>query len=105
MSTCVVCRGPAAAPEPLPGLRGEDGVLHAAVCSPPCRDLARRHAARRAVQLAPARAGVMVALLGLVTGALFAVSGRDLGRPLVVLALLGAGTTRLAYPDAGAAWL
>src|SRR5689334_6430905 len=100
-SRCLVCRGRAPeAPVAVAGLRGEPHALAARVCSEACLDAARRFAARRSAQRGPARAGLLVAALGLVVGAVFLATGRDLGRPLLVLSLFGAGTTRLAYPDA-----
>ena len=87
-------------PVSIAGLRGEPRALVARVCSETCLDAARRFAARRSAQLGPARAGLLVATLGLAVGLLFLATGRDMGRPLLVLSLFGAGTTRLAYPDA-----
>ena len=69
------------------------------VCSPACAARAHRFAARRSAQLAPSRAGALVAALGLATGFVFLFTQRDLGRVLLVIGLLGAGTTRLAYPE------
>jgi hypothetical protein len=95
-----VCRAAAPRPAvPVPGLRGEDRALVEALCSDACAGRARQFAARRSIALGPARAGTLVALIGAVTAAIFIATGRDLGRALLVVALLGAGTTRLAYPD------
>src|SRR5688572_11585353 len=82
---CLLCGGNApAGPVAIPGLRGEEEALREAVCSAACALRARQFAARRGVQTGPARAGLLVALLGVVTGAGFLATGRDLGRPLIV---------------------
>ena len=87
------------------GIKGADETITAAVCSPPCADQVLRFAARRSAQAQTATAGYLVAGLGLLTCPLFWLSGRELGRVLLVLALLGAATTRLAYPDVIPLWL
>jgi len=98
---CLVCGQITTQPETeFAGLKGQECVLLARVCSTDCEDEARRFAARRAVQEQPARAGFLVGLLGVMAAGFFAVSGRELGRVLVILGLFGLGTTRLAYPDA-----
>lgn len=104
-SRCLICRAAAGERELVPGLKGEREALAASLCSPDCREQARRFAARRSAQLSAGRAGLLVAATGVVTAASFLATGRDLGRALLVLSLLGAGTTRLAYPDALPLWL
>jgi hypothetical protein len=105
-SRCVACgRKTARPPAAVPGLKGEDAALREPLCSPACAEAARRFAARRSAQLQPARAGVLVAALGLAAGLFFLATGRELGRLLLVFSLLAAGTIRLAYPDAVAPWI
>ena len=100
-SPCFRCGSPTtASPTQVAGGKGEPHGLAARLCSPACVESARRFAARRAVQLKPSRAGLLVGGLGVVTAVFFQATGRDLGGALLVLALLGLGTTCLAYPDA-----
>ena len=84
----------------MPGVKGDESALVLDLCSPACGDEARRFAARRSAQMQPSLAGMLVAGLGVLAAGAFIWSGRDLGRALLVLAVFGAGTTRLAYPDA-----
>ena len=98
---CVVCgRETALPPAPVAGLKGDGAALAVRVCSPECAEAARRFAARRSAQIQPSLAGMLVAGLGVIAAGLFVATGRDLGRALLVLSVFGAGTTRLAYPDA-----
>lgn len=92
-------------PKAFEGVRGGGIAFTASVCSPECDALMARVAPRYSIQIKPALAGYLVGALGVVTGAAFVLSGRELGRVLLVFGLFGAATTRLAYPDVVPLWL
>ena len=103
---CVGCGiSTAHPPRGFDGVKGEGVAFTAAVCSPECDAIARRIAPRYSIQFRPALAGYLVGALGVVTGSAFVISGRDLGRVLLVFGLFGSATTRLAYPDVVPLWL
>ena len=92
-------------PRGFDGVKGEGVAFTVAVCSPECDKIVRRMAPRYSIQLRPALAGYLVSALGVVTGGAFVLSGRDLGRVLLVFGIFGSATTRLAYPDVVPLWL